>query len=150
MRNRLAIVGLLFGLLAGAAVPALASHNDQSQDHNVPICHRGHTIHVNPSAVPAHLRHGDTEGPCQVVEPTATSTTVVEPPATDTPEPVATPTEPSEPEATATDTVEPEPTATDTVEPEPTATDTVEPTPTETPGAAGLRYRRGFGALRLW
>ena len=28
------------------------------------ICHKGHTISVSPSAVPAHLRHGDTLGPC--------------------------------------------------------------------------------------
>ena len=141
MRNRLVIVVLLTGVLAGAAVPVMASHNGQSRDHNVPICHRGHTIHVNPSAVPAHLRHGDTEGPCQVAAPTATPTTATEITPTGTPEPVATPTEPSEPEATATDTVEPEP----------TATATVEPTPAETPaGAASLRYRRGFAALRLW
>ena len=28
------------------------------------ICHNGHSIRVNESAVPAHLAHGDTLGPC--------------------------------------------------------------------------------------
>lgn len=145
MRNRLVIGLLLVGLLAGTAVPVFAAHNGNSRDNNVAICHRGRTIHVNPSAVPAHLRHGDTEGPCQVAAPTATPTATEVAP-TDTPEPVATPTEPSEPEATQTATEEPEATPTDTVEPEATPTDTVEPTP----GGSGLRLRGAFGALRLW
>jgi len=33
--------------------------------HKVTICHKGHTIKVNRNAVPAHLRHGDTLGPCE-------------------------------------------------------------------------------------
>ena len=135
MRKRLAFVVLVAGLIAGAAVPVFAAHNGNSQDHNVPICHRGRTIHVNPSAVPAHLRHGDTEGPCQVAAPTATPT-ATEPAPTDTPGPVATPTEPSEPEATETATEEPEATPTETVDP--------------TPGGAGLRLQGAFAALRLW
>jgi hypothetical protein len=37
----------------------------QSQyQEKVLICHKGHTISVSSSAVPAHLRHGDTVGPC--------------------------------------------------------------------------------------
>lgn len=35
----------------------------QYQEHVI-ICHKGHTISVSSSAVPAHLRHGDTLGPC--------------------------------------------------------------------------------------
>jgi len=30
----------------------------------VVICHKGHTKKVTPSAVPRHLAHGDTLGPC--------------------------------------------------------------------------------------
>ena len=28
------------------------------------VCHKGHTISISVNAVPAHLRHGDTLGPC--------------------------------------------------------------------------------------
>ena len=34
---------------------------------NVAVCHNGNTIEVSPLAVPAHLGHGDTLGPCPVV-----------------------------------------------------------------------------------
>ena len=30
----------------------------------VAVCHNGHTIMIPPPAVPAHLAHGDTLGPC--------------------------------------------------------------------------------------
>ena len=148
MRTKLVIGLLCAGLLAGATVPALANHNGNSRDNNVPICHRGRTIYVNPSAVPAHLRHGDTEGPCQGPA-TATATTAAseatattaagESTPTDTPEPVATPTEPSV-EATPTDTVEATP------------TDTVEPVPTATLGGAGagLRLRGRLIRFSFW
>ena len=32
--------------------------------HLVTICHKGHTITVDEHALPAHLGHGDTLGPC--------------------------------------------------------------------------------------
>ena len=32
--------------------------------HKVLICHKGRTIFVDQHAAPAHLRHGDTLGPC--------------------------------------------------------------------------------------
>ena len=147
MRTKLVIGLLCAGLLAGAALPALANHNGNSQDNNVPICHRGRTIYVDSHAVPAHLRHGDTEGPCQgaaTATPTtaaseATPTTAAgESTPTDTPEPVATPTEPSV-EATPTDTVEATP------------TDTVEPTPgTPAAGGAGLRLRGRSVHFSFW
>lgn len=37
---------------------------DQYQPKKVTICHKGHTITISRSALPAHLRHGDTIGPC--------------------------------------------------------------------------------------
>jgi hypothetical protein len=41
------------------------SRPSQSQyREKVIICHKGHTISVAAPAVPAHLRHGDTLGPC--------------------------------------------------------------------------------------
>jgi hypothetical protein len=47
--------------------PQSVSHTaaaDQYQPHKVTICHKGHTITIDRSALPAHLRHGDTIGPC--------------------------------------------------------------------------------------
>ena len=37
---------------------------DKKND-KVLICHKGHTLCVSRHAVPAHLKHGDTEGPCR-------------------------------------------------------------------------------------
>ncbi|MBA3735477.1 MAG: hypothetical protein H0W90_09835 [Actinobacteria bacterium] len=43
-------------------------HSSAAQDQYAPqkvtICHKGHTITISRSALPAHLRHGDTIGPC--------------------------------------------------------------------------------------
>jgi hypothetical protein len=40
----------------------------------VTICHNGHTISISQSALAAHLRHGDTIGPCGVLGASATRT----------------------------------------------------------------------------
>lgn len=40
---------------------------DQYAPAKVTICHNGHTIVINRSALPAHLREGDTSGACQAV-----------------------------------------------------------------------------------
>ena len=40
----------------------------------VTICHNGHTITISQSALPAHLRHGDTIGPCDVLGASASRT----------------------------------------------------------------------------
>lgn len=55
-------------------VQIIVLSNDDDDDSadgggKVLICHKpdkkgGHTISISPSAVPAHLAHGDTEGPC--------------------------------------------------------------------------------------
>ena len=128
MRIRFAIFALAVGLLGGAAVPVFAARGGTGKSL---VCHRGHTINISISAVPAHLRHGDTLGPCGAA-------------ATQTPTPAATsaatPTNTLEPTATGT----PEPTATDTPEPEATATDTPEATPTEVV-VTGSGGRRGNG-----
>lgn len=43
-------------------------HSSAAQDQYAPqkvtICHKGHTITISKSALPTHLRHGDTVGPC--------------------------------------------------------------------------------------
>jgi len=50
---------------------------DQYQPQKVTICHKGHTITIAKAALPAHLRHGDTIGPCPggVAGASATRTT---------------------------------------------------------------------------
>jgi hypothetical protein len=40
---------------------------DQYAPAKAIICHNGHTIMINRSALPAHLRNGDTSGPCSEV-----------------------------------------------------------------------------------
>ena len=37
---------------------------DQYEPQKITICHKGHTITISTSALPAHLRHGDTVGAC--------------------------------------------------------------------------------------
>jgi hypothetical protein len=56
---------------AGAAGPSLASH-EACEPPKVAICHvppgnprNRHTIYVGEPAVPAHLAHGDSRGPCE-------------------------------------------------------------------------------------
>jgi hypothetical protein len=39
------------------------------EDKPVTICHNGQTITVDESSLPAHLRHGDYQGPCTVDVP---------------------------------------------------------------------------------
>ena len=60
----------LHGDSVGACDPGSEPGEDQYKD-KVLICHRppgnpgnSRTLSVSPSAVPAHLAHGDTEGPC--------------------------------------------------------------------------------------
>jgi hypothetical protein len=79
MLAALASVGGL-GYAAGSAKSAWhvvthkATSRDQSPRTRTPaafeysrralVCHKGHTIVISVNAVPAHLRHGDTLGPC--------------------------------------------------------------------------------------
>jgi hypothetical protein len=57
---------LLATLVLAAATSALAQKKDpvSPNEPKVTICHNGHSITVAQSAVPAHLAHGDTVGPC--------------------------------------------------------------------------------------
>ena len=60
------LVGLILAVVlgAGTALPTFATHNANSRDNNVAVCHKGRTIHVNLHARPAHLAHGDARGAC--------------------------------------------------------------------------------------
>jgi hypothetical protein len=52
--------------------------------NKVQVCHAGQTITVHKSAVPAHLAHGDTLGPCGSA-PTTSEPTTTAPPTTSEP-----------------------------------------------------------------
>src|SRR6478752_5594809 len=123
------IAACSLGLIAASApatagAPAVVTtptwHGHGHHFGKVVICHDppwrhgpGHTIRVSWFAVRAHLRHGDTLGPCDVTPPTTT-------------EPTATTEEP-----TTTTTVAP---TTTTTEAPTTTTTTVAPTTTTAPG----------------
>lgn len=62
---------LIFGALGGPGLlrSSLATAQYQYDPYGqygakVTLCHNGNTITVSKHAVPAHLRHGDTLGPC--------------------------------------------------------------------------------------
>ena len=51
-----------------------------AQPDRVVICHKGATTSVPAPAVPGHLGHGDTLGPCGTIPPQPTATPVPQPP----------------------------------------------------------------------
>ena len=55
--------GAATNVLVGGS-PAVGRHSPPKQ--KVAVCHHGKTISVAPEAVPAHVRHGDTLGPCPI------------------------------------------------------------------------------------
>ena len=38
--------------------------DEETNEKKINVCHKGTTIHISKNALDAHLRHGDTEGPC--------------------------------------------------------------------------------------
>jgi hypothetical protein len=53
------------GLVALASAAGFARADPSANDgYKVAICHQGQTIVIAHAAEPAHLAHGDTEGPC--------------------------------------------------------------------------------------
>ena len=61
-----AAVKAVKGVVAPAR-PQVVRHSaaqDQYGPQRVTICHKGHTITISRAALPAHLRHDDTVGPC--------------------------------------------------------------------------------------
>jgi hypothetical protein len=70
-------VGALASVGAAVSPKRTAGATTQYQPHKVMICHHTHstknpsvTIIVSQRALPAHMRHGDTVGPCAAVETT--------------------------------------------------------------------------------
>jgi hypothetical protein len=68
------------GLAQTALAPAqeVAAQNEPAE--KVEICHKGrNTISISVNALPAHLRHGDTESACTIAVPTAGATSIAKP-----------------------------------------------------------------------
>jgi coenzyme PQQ synthesis protein D (PqqD) len=89
--SRRALLRGAAGLAVGAAVPAvislgLTAGSARAHDAKVQVCHRGRTIWVSKEALPAHLAHGDTLGPCGATTTTSPPTTT----GTTTPRPTTT------------------------------------------------------------
>lgn len=57
--SRRSVIGGLFGGMLGLGV-----HSATAKRTKVVVCHKDQTIEVAESAVKAHLKHGDTVGPC--------------------------------------------------------------------------------------
>jgi len=62
--------GLILGIAAimvfSSIAPVLQAYAGFPADGKVTLCHKGKvTITVSANAVPAHLAHGDTLGPCE-------------------------------------------------------------------------------------
>lgn len=121
---RVSLIMSLAALLALTETAGAKSSDASNSSKKILICHcppgnpdNCHTISVSPSALEAHLAHGDTLGACGQSTPTATPTAT--PTTTPTPMPTATPTVPPTPTATPTTTPTPTPTATPTPVPEP-------------------------------
>ena len=77
------LVGAMLVSLAMVASAAVGKNKPSAAQYQykVTICHRTHskkkplhTIRVSSRAVPAHLKHGDTLGPCPTTGDAATST----------------------------------------------------------------------------
>jgi hypothetical protein len=59
-----------FGLLGADEVDAKRKGNKkQGKGKKVTVCHNGQEIRVAKRALKKHLRHGDTQGACPIVEP---------------------------------------------------------------------------------
>ena len=84
-RTTMILVGLLLLLIGKEAASAVAGDGSPKSHTPVTICHKGHTITVDDSAVPAHLAHGDTLGECATSSTTTTTeeTTSTESTSTD-------------------------------------------------------------------
>lgn len=70
------------GVLVGVGFAKSSVTAAQSQYGKVVVCHKtgskkhpSHSITISASAVPAHLRHGDTRGACPTTTTTTTTTT---------------------------------------------------------------------------
>lgn len=114
----LALAQTLVALLLLIVLTAVASQATPPGGPHTPVtvCHNGRTLVVDDDALPAHLGHGDTAGPCTPTptptqevtpwpSPTVTTTPTSSPSASPSPEPSTT--VPAVPTATASPTSSP-------------------------------------------
>ncbi len=66
MKRKIGLVFTLFVVITFLLVGS-ADARQRGGKGKVTICHKGRTIRVSESALPAHLRHGDDRGACDTI-----------------------------------------------------------------------------------
>jgi hypothetical protein len=68
MNKCLLLLSFFLILISCEKEPEIIDITAEKKSEKIFVCHKGSTISVSQNALEAHLKHGDTEGPCEVGE----------------------------------------------------------------------------------